>query len=1114
MPDAVSASRTGIQGGAGARPPTPASTAVQRPDAVYPAPAAPGSIQPIQTDPNAIPEQRIPRGPAPPNDLPLSPKSQCSTMSSESSATVELSRRATMPAPASQDPNRLGVLGPKELRGVRATGLEHLLVYTPVSAAHPLNMEVPMRAAFNKRPVKLVIGITIYSEDGSELQRSLAAVMKNIEQLERLPEAHRVRRDEVLVVCVMDGVDNVSHTMTTYLNRLFEGREFYNSGLAASGASYDVFFSDSGDGPQAQPRMGDSPLRRRFADNRIVSHSAPDYQPAVHGAPAPPPRFTPAEALRTGVSAGEGPGAGPGHDLQSAILRESIHSDGPPRVSLSKLLSEHAGYADDIGHPVSVHMLEWIAKIRVDTASANAKAHADTLNTDSRLPDGTCATRASMDLERARAMEAGAPGYVVDGASADHTKSISPLQLAVMVKQHNAGKISSHSWLFQAACRQLQPKYVLMLDVGTAPSPKSLAALVSHMEEHPNVGGATGEICVGEVNYCDPLMASQHVDYRVGQQLDKALEHMFGYVSVLPGAFALYRWQAIDGSPLRAYFQMEDVGPARLSPFAANMYLAEDRILAFELLAKRGSQYYLAWEPKAKAYTDVPSNLSELLRQRRRWSNGGFFAWMYYVGHAFRFCGSQHSPARKLVLFLQLLHNLVTASFVWFNIGVLYIALTIIYTRFFRIMFDTNGVLADSDGQLYVWIFHGVAATTIVAVLLNSLLLNVRKHTWPFTLAACVLGLLSVGAFGLGVYLFLQGDTSGLLVTAAALAGVGTLVLGALLHGQFFSTIIPLPWYLFFFPTYTLIFPMYSFARVNDVSWGLKDSGNRANARRALEAQAAVQRSSLHASQSTLEDVERAAGLDEAAALNAAVPPSRFGERGSASRLADSMASAPTMTAEQLRQARDALNEPSKHDQAIQSKRFRKFRDRLLAAWLFCNLALIGTVIALDLLSEFALILAIGILYMSAIRLLGVIAFVGSRCCVRGFRGCCRPRLAARVSRQHDNVCYKLDKLTGKLRCCCHRQAYFMTDWAWQVTHDLIEPSRCKHVHRNTEKRLLSDAKRLAERNNSVLCRRAAGAAGPIPGTSSILGGEPELRGQHAAVRVQSRIPEHQRAHM
>jgi len=80
--------------------------------------------------------------------------------------------------------------------------------------------------------------------------------------------------------------------------------------------------------------------------------------------------------------------------------------------------------------------------------------------------------------------------------------------------------------------------------------------------------------------------------------LDKSLESVFGFISVLPGAFSAYRYVALlDESPgygpLSAYFKGELLDDSNI--FEANNYLAEDRILCFELVSKRNEKWTLKY---------------------------------------------------------------------------------------------------------------------------------------------------------------------------------------------------------------------------------------------------------------------------------------------------------------------------------------------------------------------------------------------------------------------------------------------------------------------------------------------------------------------------------------
>jgi hypothetical protein len=57
-----------------------------------------------------------------------------------------------------------------------------------------------------------------------------------------------------------------------------------------------------------------------------------------------------------------------------------------------------------------------------------------------------------------------------------------------------------------------------------------------------------------------------------------------------------------------------------------NMYLAEDRILGFELLTVPGKKWRMRYIKGAVAHVDPVDDLEGLIKQRRRWLNGSFFA--------------------------------------------------------------------------------------------------------------------------------------------------------------------------------------------------------------------------------------------------------------------------------------------------------------------------------------------------------------------------------------------------------------------------------------------------------------------------------------------------------
>ena len=77
------------------------------------------------------------------------------------------------------------------------------------------------------------------------------------------------------------------------------------------------------------------------------------------------------------------------------------------------------------------------------------------------------------------------------------------------------------------------------------------------------------------------------------------------------------------------YIVAERLGPKGINGmgiFEKNMFLAEDRILCFELAAKANERWVLNYVKPSKAETDVPESAAELISQRRRWLNGSFAA--------------------------------------------------------------------------------------------------------------------------------------------------------------------------------------------------------------------------------------------------------------------------------------------------------------------------------------------------------------------------------------------------------------------------------------------------------------------------------------------------------
>ena len=149
------------------------------------------------------------------------------------------------------------------------------------------------------------------------------------------------------------------------------------------------------------------------------------------------------------------------------------------------------------------------------------------------------------------------------------------------LKHFNNQKIDSHLYFYRGLCDYLNPDYCLLLDIGTQALPQSINKLMKMLDYRPTIGGACGEIEV-EMKSFSMLAAAQFYEYKLSHYIDKSFEGCFGYQSVLPGAFSIFRWEAIKGAPLEKFFQ--GLNKSKLNLQQLNMFLAEDRIMCFEIV--------------------------------------------------------------------------------------------------------------------------------------------------------------------------------------------------------------------------------------------------------------------------------------------------------------------------------------------------------------------------------------------------------------------------------------------------------------------------------------------------------------------------------------------------
>ncbi|KAL2915926.1 hypothetical protein HK105_204630 [Polyrhizophydium stewartii] len=423
-------------------------------------------------------------------------------------------------------------------------------------------------------------------------------------------------------------------------------------------------------------------------------------------------------------------------------------------------------------------------------------------------------------------------------------EGIFPTQIIFLLKEKNAKKINSHKWFFDVVCEVIQPEVTMLLDVGTKPTAVSFYHLYRAFERNPLVGGACGEIAAEVGKNCEkllnPLVATQNFEYKMSNILDKPLESVFGYISVLPGAFSAYRYRALRGEPLRKYFLGEKPGA---DIFTSNLYLAEDRILCFELVTKKDEAWYLKYVKSAVAETDVPDKLPELISQRRRWLNGSFFASVHALTNCTQIFQSPHSNWQKALFAVEFVYNAVNLLFSWISLANFYLAFYFMFKVSENVNSDSLPFGSASSNvsivlrELYIF--------AIVAIFISSLSNRPQGSKWLYygisALFSLIMGItLYVGGWSIyqainnfnhrmttngvkqSAWEYFRSTTVFRDLVVSLLSTYGLYLISSIIHLDPWHCLTSMAQYMLILPTYNNIFMIYAFCNLHDVSWGTK----------------------------------------------------------------------------------------------------------------------------------------------------------------------------------------------------------------------------------------------------------------------------------------------------
>ncbi|MFI8764790.1 glycosyltransferase [Streptomyces sp. NPDC053792] len=187
---------------------------------------------------------------------------------------------------------------------------------------------------------------------------------------------------------------------------------------------------------------------------------------------------------------------------------------------------------------------------------------------------------------------------VIDDGSSDRTFEIAESiddPRVMVVRQPNAGKAAALNTGLAWAHHDI----VVMIDGDTVFEPDAVRRLIQPLAD-PRVGAVSGNTKVG--NRQGVLGRWQHLEYVIGFNLDRRMYDVLECMPTVPGAIGAFRRDALAG-----------VGGV------SEDTLAEDTDLTMALCR---AGWRVVYEESAIAWTEAPSTVRQLWKQRYRWCYG------------------------------------------------------------------------------------------------------------------------------------------------------------------------------------------------------------------------------------------------------------------------------------------------------------------------------------------------------------------------------------------------------------------------------------------------------------------------------------------------------------
>jgi len=193
---------------------------------------------------------------------------------------------------------------------------------------------------------------------------------------------------------------------------------------------------------------------------------------------------------------------------------------------------------------------------------------------------------------------------IVDDGSTDDTREVAGSLVGPrrdgrvdvrLVEKTNGGK----STALNAGIEVAEHDFLLCVDGDSQLSPETLRKSIRHFTDE-RLGAIAGNVKV--LNRHNVWTTLQALEYVEGLNMARSAQSVLKLVNIIPGPLGLFRKQAVL-----------DAGRYSSDTFA------EDTDLTLKMIR---AGWKVEYEPEAKSYTEAPEKITDLLKQRYRWTRG------------------------------------------------------------------------------------------------------------------------------------------------------------------------------------------------------------------------------------------------------------------------------------------------------------------------------------------------------------------------------------------------------------------------------------------------------------------------------------------------------------